>query len=108
MIRKLLHSISLAGLLVIGFQLSAQPINTQSDTGKQSKSETRSVTGKVISISGASFAVEVEGSSNQRMEFVLNNRTQVQGTVKVGTLVAVDYQAIEGGQNLAVSIAARS
>ena len=112
-IRKLLCCISLAGLLVIGSQLAARPIHTQSDTGTQSKPAkpaTKSVTGKIISIgdTGDSFAVEVEGRSTQTMEFVLNNKTQVQGKVKLGTLVAVDYQPIEGGQNLAVSIAARS
>jgi hypothetical protein len=109
-IRKLLYCISLAGLLVIGSQLTAQPIRTQSDMGKQSKPATKSITGKIISIgdTGTSFAVEVEGSSNQTMEFLLNHKTQVQGKVKVGTLVAVDYEPIEGGQNLAVSIAARS
>jgi hypothetical protein len=110
MIRKLLYSISLASLLVIGAQLSAQPSHTQSDSGKQSKPATKSVSGKVTSIgnSGTSFEVQVEGSSNQTMEFVVNNKTQVQGKVSVGTLVAVDYQPIEGGQNLAVSIAVRS
>jgi hypothetical protein len=109
-IRKLLCCVSLAGLLVIGSQLAARPIHTQSDTGTQSKPATKSVTGKIISIgdTGDSFAVEVEGRSTQTMEFVLNNKTQVQGKVKLGTLVAVDYQPIEGGQNLAVSIAARS
>ena len=110
MIRKVLYCISLTGLLVIGSQLTAQPIHTQSDSGKQSKPATKSITGKIISIgdTGDSFAVEVEGRSTQTMEFVLNNKTQVQGKVKLGTLVAVDYQPIEGGQNLAVSIAARS
>jgi hypothetical protein len=110
MIRKLIYSISLAGLLVIGAHLSAQPSLTQSDSGKQSKSATKSVSGKVTSIgnSGTSFEVQVEGSSNQTMEFVVNNKTQVQGKVSVGTLVAVDYQPIEGGQNLAVNIAVRS
>jgi hypothetical protein len=110
MIRKLLCCISLVGVLAIGSQLSAQPVHAQSDSGKQSKQATKSVTGKIVSIgdTGTSFAVEVQGSSNQTMEFVLNSKTQVQGKVKIGTLVAVDYESIEDGQNLAVSIAARS
>jgi hypothetical protein len=41
------------------------------------------------------------------MQFVVTKNTQVQGQVKVGTLVAVDYQPAENGQNLAVSIAVR-
>jgi hypothetical protein len=110
MIRKLLCCISLAGVLAIGSQLRAQTVHEQSDSGRQSKQQTKSVTGKIVSIgdTGTSFAVEVQGSGNQTMEFVLTNKTQVQGKVKIGTLVAVDYEPIEDGQNLAVSIAARS
>lgn len=110
MIRKLLYCISLAGLLVIGLPERAQPIHMQSDSGKQSEPATKSVAGKVTSIgtSGASFAVEVEGSSKDTMEFIVNKNTQVQGQVKVGTLVAVEYQPTEKGENLAVSISVRS
>jgi hypothetical protein len=110
MIRKLVFSISLFGILVIGPQLTARAIHPQSEAGKQSKEATKSITGKIIFVgdTGTSFAVEVEGSSNQTMEFVLNSKTQVQGRVKMGTLVAVDYEPIEGGQNLAVNITARS
>lgn len=110
MIRKLVYSISLAGLLAVGSQLTAHSIRAQSEAEKQSKETTKSVTGKIISVgdTGTSFAVKVEGSSNQTMEFVLTNKTQVQGKVKIGTLVAVDYEPIEGGQNVAVNITARS
>ena len=109
MIRKLLFCTSLAALLAIGLQVRAQPIHLQSDSGKQSEPATKSVTGKVTSVgnSGASFAVEVEGSSKDTMEFVVNKNTQVQGQVKVGTLVAVEYQPTEKGENLAVSISVR-
>lgn len=109
MIRKLLYGVSLAALLVVGFQARAQPRHMQSDSGKQSQPSTKSVAGKVTSIgnSGTSFAVEVERSSKETMQFVVNKNTQVQGQVKVGTLVAVDYQPTESGQNLAVSITVR-
>jgi hypothetical protein len=109
MMRKLLYCISLATLLVIGLQARAQPIHMQSDSGKQSEPATKSVAGKVTSIgnSGASFAVEVEGSSKDTMQFIVNKNTQVQGQVKVGTLVAVEYQPTEKGENLAVSISVR-
>jgi hypothetical protein len=109
MIRKLLFCTSIATLLAIGLQARAQPSRVQSDSGKQSEPATKSVAGKVTSIgnSGASFAVEVEGSSKDTMEFVVNKNTQVQGQVKVGTLVAVEYQPTEKGENLAVSISVR-
>jgi hypothetical protein len=61
-----------------------------------------------IGNSGTSFALEVEGSSKETMEFVVGKNTQVQGQVKVGTLVAVDYQPTASGQNLALNIKVRS
>ena len=109
MIRKLLFCTSLATLLAIGLQVRAQPIHLQSDSGKQSERATKSVSGKVTSIgnSGTSFALEVEGSSKQTMEFVVGKDTEVQGQVKVGTLVSVNYQPTKSGENVAVSISVR-
>jgi hypothetical protein len=109
MIQKLLYSIPLVGLLVIGLPARAEPTHLQSASGQKSEPATKSVAGKVTAIgnAGTSFAVEVEGSSKQTMQFVVTKNTQVQGQVKVGTLVAVDYQPTESGQNLAVSIAVR-
>jgi hypothetical protein len=106
---KILYSVPLIGLLVVGLHARAEPINLQSAHDQQSEPTTKSVAGKVTAIgtSGASFAVEVEGTSKQTMQFVVNKNTQVQGQVKVGTLVAVDYQPDENGQNLAISIAVR-
>ena len=106
---KILYSVPLIGLLIVGANIRAEPMNLQSDKGQQSEPATKSVAGKVASIgsSGTSFAVEVEGSSKQTMQFVVNGSTQVQGQVKVGTMVAVDYQPADNGQNLAVSITVR-
>jgi hypothetical protein len=39
------------------------------------------------------------------MQFVVDKNTQVLGQVKVGMLVAVDYQATEDGQLLCVRVA---
>jgi hypothetical protein len=107
--KKILYSVPLIGLLAVGAYTRAEPVNQQSDKGQQSEPSTKSVAGKVTSIgsSGTSFAVEVEGSSKQTMQFVVNGSTQVQGQVKVGTMVAVDYQPADNGQNLAVSITVR-
>ena len=109
MFRKLFTVVSLAGLILVGISARAQPTRMQSDAGKQSEPATKSVAGKVTSIgnSGTSFAVEVEGSSKDTMQFVVNKNTRLQGQVKIGTLVAVEYQPIESGENLAVSISVR-
>jgi hypothetical protein len=107
MIRKILLTASLGGLLAVG-----APVITygQQDQGQQSQQATKSVTGKVTTIAnqGHSFAVEIEaGGSKQTMQFVVDKNTQVVGQVKAGTLVAVDYQPIDGGQNLCVKVSAQ-
>jgi hypothetical protein len=108
MIRKFLSAVPLAALILTGVSARAQPTPMQL-AAKQSEPATKSVAGKVTSIgnSGASIAVAVEGSSKDTMEFLVNQNTQVRGQVKVGTLVAVEYQPTEKGENLAVSISVR-
>jgi hypothetical protein len=109
MIRKILFTASLGSLLLVGV-----PVITHGQQGAgqegQTQQATKSVTGKVTTIGnqGHSFAVEVDaGGSKQTMQFVVDKNTQVVGQVKAGTLVAVDYQAMEGGQNLCVKVAAQ-
>jgi hypothetical protein len=108
MIRKLLFTASLGGLLVVG-----APVITygqQGQQGQQSQQATKSVTGKVTTIGnqGHSFEVEVDsGGSKQTMQFVVDKNTQVVGQVKAGTMVAVDYQPTDGGQNLCVKVSAQ-
>jgi hypothetical protein len=108
MMRKILYTVSLAAVILLGMAARAQPSHLQ-DAGKQSNKATKSISGKITSIgnSGTSFALAVEGSSKETMEFVVNKNTQVQGEVTVGTLVAVEYQPTDSGQNLAVTIAVR-
>jgi hypothetical protein len=108
MIRKLLFTASLGGLLVVG-----APVITygqQGQQGQQSQQATKSVTGKVTTIGnqGHSFEVEVDsGGNKQTMQFVVDKNTQVVGQVKAGTMVAVDYQPTDGGQNLCVKVSAQ-
>lgn len=109
MVRELLIATALAGAIALDVSPRAQPSQPQSSSGQQSEPETKSVAGKVTSINdtGTSFAVEVAGASKQTMQFMVSKNTEVQGQVKVGTLVAVDYQPNQEGQNLAVRVTAR-
>jgi hypothetical protein len=109
MIQKLVCCASLAGLLFMAVPMRAHP-NYMSDPGQQSAPTTKSVAGKVTSIgnSGTTFAVQPDGGNKQEMQFVVGRNTQVQGQVKVGTLVTVEYQPTDGGQNVAVTITAKS
>jgi Domain of unknown function (DUF5666) len=107
MFHKVLAMASLGGLLLMG---TPALIEGQAQQGQQSQQAAKSVTGKVTDIadSGHSFTVDTgAGESKQTMKFVVDKNTQVQGQVKVGTMVAVDYQAMDGGQLLCVRVAAQ-
>jgi hypothetical protein len=107
MIRKILVTASLSGLLM-GVPVILDAQQTQSQPGQQSQQASKSIKGKVTDIGdqGHSFTVEADGNK-QTMKFVVDKNTQVQGQVKVGTLVAVDYQPTDGGQLLCVRVAAQ-
>jgi hypothetical protein len=110
MIRKLIGCVSLAGLLLIDISASAHPNLWAAASGQQSAPATKSVVGKITSIgnSGTTFALQPDGGDKQVMQFIVGKNTQVQGQVKVGTLVTVEYQPTDGGQNMAVTITART
>lgn len=107
--RKLLLSASLAGLLLAGVSVWAHSVGAQGQSGQQSQPATKMVSRKVTSIGtgGTSFTLEVNGSqAKNTMQFVLDKSAKVQGNVKVGTAVTVEY-AVEQGQNLALSVTAQ-
>jgi hypothetical protein len=108
MIRKLLFSASLSGLLLMAVPVMTHTTAQTPSQGNATKQATKSVTGKVTTIGdqGKSFAVEVDnGGSKQTMQFVVDKNTQVAGQVRAGTVVTVDYQPMDGGQNLCVRVA---
>src|SRR5579871_4869074 len=101
--KKFVLSLMLAGVGLLGMDLASRPATAQSqrDPGAQSqqpspsKPSTKAVTGTIASIGtgGHSFTLQVGsngGSSKSAadtMNFVVDNNTQVQGQVKVGTSV---------------------
>ncbi len=108
MIRKMLFTASLGSLLLVGAPVLTHTAAQTPSQENPSKQATKTVTGKVTTIGdqGKSFAVEVDnGGAKQTMQFVVDKNTQVAGQVKAGTVVTVDYQPIDGGQNLCVRVA---
>ena len=117
LIQKILVTASLGGLLSIGTPglLSgqqpkappgkpSQPGQQPSQPGQQRQQRpTQSISGKVTDIGGHSFTLETDTGGS--MQFVVDKNTQVLGQVKVGMLVAVDYQATDDGQLLCVRVA---
>ena len=113
LIRKMLVTASLGGLLSIGtpgMLLGQQPKpqpgkpSQPSQPGQQRQQRaTQSISGKVTDIQGSSFTLDTDARGS--MTFVVDKNTQVLGQVKVGMLVAVDYQATDDGQLLCVRVA---
>jgi hypothetical protein len=115
MMRKLMISTSLGSMLLLGaagaYSFTPQEPGTGGGLHGQSQQATKSVSGKVTSIgdAGKSFSMEVnDGGSKKTMQFAVDKNTQVQGQVKAGTMVVVEYQPTDGGQFLAVSVSAQS
>ena len=115
MIRKLLVGIAIAGLMGLGATLSVHSVRARSQSGRSDKQEqkaTKLVSGKVIKIGdrGHSLSVEVAESKNitEFVEFVVDRNTRLNGQVREGTAVTIEYRAMESGQNLAVSVTAQA
>jgi hypothetical protein len=95
-------SLLLAWAMVLGPLARAEPDSAIPhpaipQAGQQSQQATQSVAGTVTSIEdgGRSFSLAVEnGSDKKTIKFVLDKDSQVQGQVKVGTSVTVDYVAM--------------
>jgi hypothetical protein len=117
-IRTFFCGISIAGLLILGFShgVNANPSKAGQQSEKQTQQPTKSVAGKVAAIGsgGTSFTLEVTGGDSDKdtrkntMNFVVDDHTQVKGQVKQGTPVTVEYQAMQNGQLLAVTITAQA
>jgi hypothetical protein len=102
--RKFLAYASFAVLMVLGTSMGAYPASAQSESNQQS-TDAKSVSGKVAAIGSdhKSFSLEVSGGNT--MQFVLDEKTQVQGKVSTGTSATVQYQTTQDGKNLALTIA---
>ena len=120
-IRKFLCGISVASLMILGLISPANSANPskggQAQSEKQTQQSTKSVAGKVAAIGsgGTSFTLDVAGGGSDKdssgkntMNFVVDDHTQVKGQVRQGTAVTVEYQAMQNGQLLAVSITAQA
>jgi hypothetical protein len=112
-IRKSIVTATVSSMLLLGLAAYANPNKYphQSEPGKQSQQQAvKSVAGKVAAIEsgGKAFTLAVSGENEKTMDFVLDKNTKVQGQVRQGSAVTVEYQAMENGQNLAVSVTAEA
>ena len=105
--RHFLLAAALAGLVLTGIAVSATAISAKPTQAQQTQQSTKMVMGKVTSIGtgGTTFGLETS-DTKQTMQFLLDKNAKVQGNVKVGTAVTVEY-AEANGQNLALAITAQ-
>jgi hypothetical protein len=97
-------------LLSIGLPAFAQPFSSLPRQGQQS-AQPSAVSGKVVSIADdkKSFSLEVTNKGNANtMQFALDQNTQVNGHVQVGSNATVQYQTGQDGKLLALNIAPKS
>jgi predicted ATPase len=87
---------------------AAPPAQPQAQQQQQQNEQAKSVAGKVTAIGSdkRSFSMDVhDRDASKPMQFVIDNNTQVQGHVAVGTNAIVQYSPTEDGKNLALSVA---
>ena len=110
--RKFLLSacLSFFGLMLLCAPGRTQPVPAHPQSAQPTQQPTKSVDGTVSSIGdkGLSFDLEVNQAGNKEtLKFVLDKNTRVEGQVKVGTPVTVEYVAM-AEQNVAKNIKAQA
>jgi lysophospholipase L1-like esterase len=66
------------------------------------------VSGRISSIGGASFSVDVKKSEDVvTLKFLINDATKIEGKLAVGSVVTVDYRN-DGADNFAIHVVVKS
>jgi Cu/Ag efflux protein CusF len=114
--RRLLITVSMAAALLVGSSVwthaatqapTQQPEVQQPDRQPQAQQpaqRAQSITGKVTSVSGRTFSVEVgEGASKRTMQFTAGASADI-SSLKEGDTVTVQYSAGANNQNMATKV----
>lgn len=104
--RNLVLAAALFSFLLTGASVFADRGLPRSTSEQHSEQRTKTVEGKVTSMGsgGYSFTLEVNtGDTKKTMHFNLIRTAKIEGHVKRGTAVRVEYAA-EQGQNIALSV----
>ena len=110
MIRKLFCAGALAALMACPAAFPAQPIAQQSQNQQQQPAaQAKTVSGTVTAIGSdrKSFSMDVKDQNApqlKKMQFFIDQNTQVQGRVGVGTKALVQYQPANDGRNVALNV----
>lgn len=109
MLRHLLCGSVLAALMACPAAFPAQPHARQSQKQQQQSAQTKTVSGTVTAIGSdrKSFSMDVKDNNSSqptKMQFYIDQNTQVQGRVGIGTKATVQYQPASDGRNLATNV----
>jgi hypothetical protein len=74
----------------------------------QQQADTQSVSGKVLTVGDGTFSIEVQkGTDPEKVEFVTDKNTKIEGKLQVGSTASVDYRT-ENKRNVAVRVVVTS
>jgi hypothetical protein len=109
MLRKLLCGSALAALMACPAAFSARPFARQQQNQQQQNAQAKTVSGTVTAIGNdrKSFSMDVKDESSsqpKKMQFYIDQNTQVQGRVGIGTKAMVQYEPSNDGRNLALHV----
>jgi hypothetical protein len=88
---------------------SAFPITFQAAPPKQGMATVnQSASGKVSAVANDGFSLDVKaGDASSTLQFVVDAKTKVTGSLKVGATASVEYRTDDNGRNIATSIVVR-
>jgi len=100
--------LSLATLFMACFTLAvfAQPLPADAAGHSTSRTpENQSVSGPIASVSDAAFTISIpkDNQGQQTVEFVVDDKTRVEGKLSIGAQAMVEYRS-DSGKNIAVHV----
>ena len=98
--------LSLATLFLTCFTLAVFAQPAEKASGEASRAtENQSVSGKIISVGDAAFALSVskDNQKEQTVQFLVDDKTRMEGKLAVGAQAMVEYRS-DSGQNIAVHV----
>lgn len=113
--RKVLISVSMAGLLLTGASAWARRSPSQAQSAPPAKpapkaaakpaTAVRTANGQITALSDTSFNMDVMvAGAKKDMMFAVDKDIKVQGAVQVGAAVTVTYKTLADGKNQAISV----
>jgi hypothetical protein len=100
--------VALATLFMTCFTLAvfAEPLHRMGGAARSDRlPENQSVSGQIASVGDAAFAIHIKKDKQapQTVEFLLDDKTKVEGQLTIGAEALVEYRS-DSGRNIAVHV----